>query len=37
MNRTQHIENAGTAMDGHKATAGKRSRFRDFVAQMVGK
>lgn len=37
MTRTQHIENAGAAMDGHKATAGKRTRFRDFVAQIVGK
>jgi hypothetical protein len=37
MARTQHIENAGAAMDGHKERVGKRSRFRDFVTQIVGK
>lgn len=36
MTRTQHIENAGAAMDGHKATAGNR-RFRDILTQIVGK
>lgn len=37
MTRTQHIENAGTAMDGYGTAVEKTTRFRDFVAQIVGK
>lgn len=37
MTRSQHIENAGAAMDGHGTKIEKRTRFRDLVAQIVGK
>jgi hypothetical protein len=37
MTRTQHIENAGAAMDGHGTTVEKRTRFRDLLSGIVGK
>jgi hypothetical protein len=37
MIRSQHIENAGAAMDGHGTNAEKRTRFRDLVAGIFGK
>lgn len=39
MSRTQHIENAGTALDGYgnKTTADRPLRLRTIMAQIVGK
>lgn len=39
MSRTQHIENAGAAMDGYsgKTTADHPLRLRDLVGQILGK
>ncbi len=39
MARTQHIENAGTALDGYgsKTTADRPLRLRTIMAQIVGK
>lgn len=38
MSRTQHMQNAGAAMDGYSGkTTGQSLRFRELLGQLVGK